>query len=72
MYYKEHMPPHFHAEYGEYSIVVDITKGIVEGKFPKRALRAVLEWYELHKTELEEDWQLAMGKKPLKPIEPLE
>lgn len=24
MYYKDHAPPHFHAIYGEYEIVVDI------------------------------------------------
>jgi hypothetical protein len=31
-----------------------------------------LEWYELHKDELLEDWKLASGGKPLKKISPLE
>lgn len=44
MYYRDHAPPHFHAEYGEYEITVTIHGGVVEGKFPKRALSAVLEW----------------------------
>jgi hypothetical protein len=43
MFYRDHAPPHFHAEYGAYEITVEIETGIVEGKFPKRALRAVLE-----------------------------
>ena len=52
MYIREHAPPHFHAEYGEYEITVDINSGVVTGKFPRRALTAVLEWYLLHKDEL--------------------
>jgi hypothetical protein len=72
MYYDEHNPPHFHARYGEFKISVEIETGIVKGRFPKRALRAVLEWYDLHKKELMKDWQLAENKKPLKLIKPLE
>jgi len=72
MYYREHVPAHFHAEYGEYTITVEIETGIVEGKFPRRALNAVLEWYILHKDELSEDWELSKLKKPLRRIEPLE
>lgn len=46
MYWDDHTPPHFHAKYGEYEVIVNILNGVVEGKFPKRALRHVLEWYE--------------------------
>ena len=42
MYIREHASPHFHAEYGEYEITVDINSGVVTGKFPRRALIAVL------------------------------
>lgn len=72
MYYSDHRPPHFHAKYGEYEVVVYIEDGRVEGRFPRRALRLVSEWYELHKDELMEDWLLAEQRKPLKKIEPLE
>ena len=58
--------------YGEYKIIVHIYTGIVEGKFPKRALKHVLEWYELHKDELLEDWELCVQKEMPKSIEPLE
>ena len=43
MLYDDHRPPHFHAEYGEYAIIVDIETGVVEGRFPRRALSALLE-----------------------------
>lgn len=72
MYWDDHSPPHFHAKYGWFEITVNILNGVVEGKFPKRALRHVLEWYELHKNELKKDWELCEKHKPLKPIEPLE
>lgn len=49
MFYRDHEPGHFHAVYGEYEITVGIEAGVVKGEFPRRALRHVLEWYEMHK-----------------------
>jgi Domain of unknown function (DUF4160) len=72
MFYKDHAPPHFHAYYAEYEITVSVADGAVEGKFPKRALNLVLEWYQLHRSELRENWELAGARKPLRPIPPLE
>ncbi len=72
MFYRDHAPPHFHAEYGDYEITVEIETGVVEGKFPKRALRAVLEWADLHTDDLLADWHLARLEQPLNSIEPLE
>ncbi len=72
MYWDDHLPPHFHAKYGEYEITVEILTGIVQRRFPKRALRHVLEWHELYKNELLEDWNFCRDRKELKPIEPLE
>ena len=59
MFYNEHGVPHFHAVYGEHEVTVEVETTIVHGKFPARALRLVLEWSELHKSELLEDWLLA-------------
>ena len=72
MLYDDHRPPHFHAEYGEYKVSVEINTGIVEGRFPRRALKALMEWYELHRDQLLEDWQLAERHQPLNRIPPLE
>ena len=44
MYWDDHVPAHFHAKYGEYEVIVHIATGVVEGRFPKRALRHVMEW----------------------------
>ncbi|MDA1314519.1 MAG: DUF4160 domain-containing protein [Acidobacteria bacterium] len=72
MYYRDHAPAHFHAEYGEFEVTVEIATGVVTGKFPRRAMNLVLEWYALHKVELEDNWLRARGKKHLIPIDPLE
>lgn len=72
MYVREHAPAHFHAEYGEYEITVDIETGVVTGKFPRRALNAVLDWYILHQKELMDNWIAAIERRPLSKIEPLE
>lgn len=72
MFYREHGQPHFHAKYGDFEITVEIETGLVTGQFPKRALSHVLEWYELHKSELREDWRLAEQRLPLHKIAPLE
>ena len=72
MFFDDHEPPHFHATYGEYEITVGIRDGLVTGRFPRRALGHVLEWYAAHGPELEENWQLARNRQPLKPIAPLE
>lgn len=72
MYWNDHAPPHFHAKYGEYEITVEIDSGIVSGTFPKRALRHVMEWYELHKDALLADWELCAKNQNPAPIAPLE
>lgn len=72
MLYDDHPPPHFHAEYAEYKIKIEINSGVVEGRFPRRALSAVMEWYGLHRDELLEDWRLAEQHQPLRKISPLE
>ena len=69
---REHPPSHFHAVYGEYQIIVEIHGGVVHGDFPKRALRHVLEWLDLHEKELTENWDLIQNGKPGKKIDPLE
>lgn len=72
MFYRDHAPPHFHAEYGDFEIIVEIESGVIEGRFPRRASQHVLEWFEAHRDELRADWQLARDNKPLRPIPPLE
>jgi len=73
MFFNEHAPPHFHAEYGEYKAVINIqTLEVMEGKISRRALELVLDWAELHQAELMEDWELCRKHLEPLPIEPLQ
>ena len=72
MFPREHPPPHFHAVYGDYQVVVEIQSGVVHGDFPKRALRHVLEWLDLHERELMQNWERIQAGRPGTPIAPLE
>jgi hypothetical protein len=72
MYYNDHAPPHFHARYGDHEVTVRILDGVVEGWLPRRAINLVMEWYNIHRTRLLENWNLARDRRPLRHIEPLE
>lgn len=72
MYYDDHNPPHFHAEYAGETAVFDIQNGyVISGALPSRQLKFVLAWAELHKDELMQNWELAKSLLPLNPISPL-
>ena len=58
MFWREHVPPHFHALYGEHEA--------------RRALSLTVEWAIEHRAELMEDWELCQSKQLPKRIAPLE
>ncbi len=73
MFYNDHQPPHFHAEYaGSEALIVIETLEVYRGELPRRALALVLEWAVLHRDALREDWRLARAGEPPRPISPLE
>jgi len=70
--YRDHDPPHFHATYGEFEITVTIRDGKVRGKFPGRAQALVLEWLNLHREAILDDWNRSQRGEPLVQIPPLD
>ncbi|GHT44258.1 hypothetical protein FACS189438_2670 [Bacteroidia bacterium] len=72
MFYDEHNPPHFHAQYGEYNCCIDIqTLGVIEGFLPARALGLAIEWAIIHQDELKANWQHIEKQERLQTIAPL-
>lgn len=69
---KHHNTPHIHAKYAEFEASIGIAEGdILAGELPRKQLRLVLAWIELHKDELMADWEIAaIGENPYK-IKPL-
>lgn len=71
IYTEPHAPhrlPHFHAYYGEYVSSFAISPpALLEGSLPRRQMRFVLAWAELHEAELEENWwRVQEGQSPHK------
>jgi hypothetical protein len=71
MNYNDHNPPHFHAEYQDYEVIVDIRTGSITGKMPRRALKLLWLWLDDHQDELLENWRRARARRPLLKIDPL-
>lgn len=69
---QHHNLPHFHAKYAEYEASIRIEDGeVLAGELPRKQLRLVQAWIELHIDELQADWELAVaGENPYK-ITPL-
>ncbi len=67
-----HNLPHIHARYAEFEASIGIEDGeVLAGELPRKQLRLVQAWIELHRDELIADWQLAAaGELPYK-IDPL-
>ena len=72
MYFNEHNPPHFHAEYNEFKAAISIkTLCIIEGKLPSKVLSLVVEWAQEHQNELLENWNSIQGTGEYHKIKPL-
>jgi hypothetical protein len=73
MYYRDHPPPHFHAEYGSFGAQIQIDPpGLLRGNLPPRALSMVIEWTALHRDELLANWERLRQRQPLVRIPGLE
>lgn len=73
MHFRDHAPPHFHAEYaGDEVLIVIDTLAVYRGRVRTRALDLITEWASAHQHELRENWDRAMRREPLARIDPLE
>jgi hypothetical protein len=73
MYYREHLPPHFHAIYGSHDAEIAIrSRRVLRGALPNRALALVRKWAKLYEAELTDAWLKAQSRERLRPIAPLD
>ncbi len=72
LYWRDHLPPHFHAFYAGNEVIVSIEEiEVIEGTFPPKQLKMLLGWAAFHQEELRENWELAKEKQELFTIDPL-
>jgi len=70
MYFDDHYPPHFHAEYQGREGVFSVVDGkLLEGDLPRKAVSIISDWTTDHKSELLENWDLAKTHRPLNRIQ---
>jgi hypothetical protein len=73
MYFDDHNPPHFHAEYGDDEAWINInTLAVFQGHLSARTLGMVIEWASMHQDELHRDWELARKQQKPEKIQPLD
>ena len=73
MFFDDHNPPHFHAEYDSDLALIDIrTLAVFSERLPPRVTGFVIEWATLHQHELLADWDKARARQQLEKIAPLE
>jgi Domain of unknown function (DUF4160) len=73
MFYEEHGVPHFHAEHQGQHVSVTFDGQILAGTLRSaRALRLIAEWADLHRAELEANWQRVQTGEALEKIAPLD
>ena len=67
-----HHRPHFHAYYQDQAGVFALdTLEVLGGELPKAQQRLVEAWAEIHRDELQQDWDLLQSGQPPVKIEPL-
>ncbi|HUY34651.1 MAG TPA: DUF4160 domain-containing protein [Pirellulales bacterium] len=73
MYYDDHAPPHFHADYAEDELIVGISPiTILKGKSSARVRSMTIEWAGLRQVDLLENWERARRGESMEPIPPLD
>ena len=73
MYADDHNPPHFHARHGDFKAMINIATGdIIEGNMPRKSLRLIQAWVEIHRDQLMANWNEGQSEHPnFSRIEPL-
>jgi hypothetical protein len=72
MFYNDHNPPHFHAEYGDDEALININNlAVFHGNLPARALGLVIEWAAQHQDELHKSWEKVRLQQSPEKIAPL-
>lgn len=73
MYFGDHPPPHFHAEYQGQRATFNFEGELLAGQMrSKNACKLIREWATQHKGELMLNWEMIEQGRPINRIEPLD
>ncbi|MCL2165420.1 MAG: DUF4160 domain-containing protein [Oscillospiraceae bacterium] len=66
-----HNKPHIHAEYSGEEIIVALDGDVLEGSIPRRKMKLLEAWMEIHNEDLEANWKLLSVGEQFFRIDPL-
>ena len=67
--YRDHNPPHFHAEYQGYEAIYNIkTAKKIKGQFPPSLNKILEKWARQYRKELLKSWDKARNNEPPKRV----
>jgi hypothetical protein len=73
MFFDDHEPPHFHAEYQGQTATFDFSGKLLVGSIRSATARKLIrEWARSHRDELDDNWKRARMLQPLNQVPPLE
>jgi len=73
MFYNDHEPAHFHAEYQGQHAKFDLRGKLLAGSIRSKTARRLIErWAILHRAELETNWNRIRTGRPLDQVAPLD
>lgn len=73
MFYQEHEPAHFHAEYQGQHAKFSFEGQLIVGNLESgTALRLIREWAVQYRSELEANWSRMKNGRPLERVPPLD
>lgn len=68
---EEEYGPCFRALYQKHHALLAPVGDVIQGFIPKRQMKLISAWAEIHMDEIIADWELAVRKEPLFKIDPL-
>lgn len=68
---EQHHLPHIHVQYSGNNATFDLEGNIIVGYLPKKQIKLVEAWIEIHKNELYRLWNIVQSGKEAFNIEPL-
>ncbi len=70
---ERHYVPHIHADYqGKVAVYAIADGAVLAGELPANKHKLVVAWIEIHKEDLQADWELAVNGKAPFPIKGLD
>jgi hypothetical protein len=67
----KHNKPHIHAEYAGDEVVISLDGEVLEGSIPGAKMKLLEAWMEIHREDLQANWNLLSDGEQFFKIEPL-